>query len=330
MFATPVCVGVMMAGVLSDPLLALQLRYPATRTTITTTTGTEVYYSLPFNAPAELKRAYKVLQVAEREVLVSETLQLLEKEYVQNERRLEALRTARTATYLTNTIYGNRGPLFYSSALLSPPEPALKWVLSGSLVQGTTVDRALVAIDRMTTAQYQLQQTLLNLAYPDRVKPPAAEVPASAPVEPQPNTVKPQTVRPVTAGAATPQSPARQAEQAAAREEQLAEQRERAARTKELEAEARYRASLPGEREAARKAWLKAREQWEQARRDWDAARERWQAVRDQLDAPQQTPRIIYQTSTPRARSPQYQRATPTHYASPRPLVHAGPPAHRW
>lgn len=297
MFVTVACAGFVSAALAADPVAAVQQKYPVHRTTITSTTGTVVCYTLPADAPADLRRAYKALEVAEREVLVSEALQVLELEYVQNERRLETLRTYYAAWYLRSP--NTFGPRFYSFMPLAAPESTMKRAVSLNVNRNWASERALAALDRLALAHFQLQQVLDDLAHPDRPRPPApqaniaANVPAPAP--------------------AAPLDQARRAEQAAAADEALAEERERAARVRELAAEALYRASLPEDRVEARKAWIAAREEWEVARRAWDAARDKWQAARDRLDALQ----------PPAGPRPPTVRAAPT--AAPRSPVSSRP-----
>jgi hypothetical protein len=266
------------AVILADPVSVIQLRYPAKRTTITTASGYTVVYTLAADAPAELQRAYKVLEIAEREVLITEALQMLRAELVANERRLESLRTARLAAYLTDT---RSGPQFidFDPAVVAPPESRLKFKLGNALAKDAKVERALLALERLADAHYRLHQTLIALAYPDRR--PAAGTKLLVISEPVTKSAVPTT---------TPNRPgsvveAEKVEKATAEAELLAEERERDARLKERAADVRYRDSLPADRPAARAAWLKARDSWEEARRDWDAARQRWQTARDQLDA---------------------------------------------
>src|SRR6185312_6525579 len=90
MFTAAACASLLGVALAADPVAELQARYPAYRITITTASGSSVYYRLAADAPPHLRRASKVLEIAERAVLVSDALQHLELEYVQNERRLEA------------------------------------------------------------------------------------------------------------------------------------------------------------------------------------------------------------------------------------------------
>jgi hypothetical protein len=276
----------MNAALAADPVAAVQQQYPVHRTTITGTSGTIVCYVLPPDAPLELKRAYKVLEVAEREVVVSESLQTLEREYVANERFLEALRTNYAAFYLRSP--NTWGPRFFSFMPLTMPESTMKRAASMNLNRSWAADRALAAIDRLGLAHFQLQQVLDGLAHPDR---PKQAFPPMVPLDRVNIVAAPSPLNPVKA--VTPRDQARQAEQAAAKAESAAEERERAARAKDLAAEAAYRASLPDERDAARKAWLAAREEWEEARKAWDAARDKWQAARDKVNASPPTAPVI-------------------------------------
>lgn len=259
-------------AVLVDPVLQVQLRYPTHRTTITTASGHVVAYSLPPDTPPELWRAYKVLEAAEREVLITEALQLLKLELVRNERRLEALRTTRLAAYLTDSRAAPQCASF-DAALIAPPESRLKYCVSEILASDARIERGLAALDRFVEAHYQLRLALIAVAYPDR-RPTFATKPAA----PAPAVAVAVPARFVLAAA-------EKAEKVAAAAELTAEGRESDARSKERSAEARYRDAPPADRAAARAAWLVARDAWEQARRDWDEAREKWQAARDQLGA---------------------------------------------
>jgi hypothetical protein len=261
---------------LADPVTLVQLRYPAHRVTIVAPSGSRVVYTVASDAPPELKRAYKALEIAEREVMITEALQMLRAEVVANERLLESLRTIRLAAYLTNTRASSR-VISFDPYVNAPRESFLRMRIGDSLAEDAKVERALLALDRLVDAHYQLHLTLLSIAYPDRrpaavAKPPAALSPLPLPA-------------PAVAPAAGALAEAEKAEKAAADAELFAEERERDARQKERAADAKYRDAEPVDRPAARAEWLKARDAWEQARRDWDAAREKWQAARDQLGA---------------------------------------------
>lgn len=265
--------------VVTDPVSQVQLRYPSSRTTITTASGFNVSYSVPIDAPPELWRAYKTLEAAEREVLLTQALQLLKLELVQNERRLEALRTARLAAYLTAT---RATPQFsvFDAALIAPPESRLKFCVSEMLASDARIERGLAALDRFVEAHYQLRQALIAIAYPDRR--PAAGV------RPEP---VPLPLVPAAPGARMPNAlaDAEKAEKIAADAETAAEERERAARQAEIAAETRYRDSLPADRAATKVEWVKAHDAREQARREWDAARDQWKAARERLSAARDT-----------------------------------------
>lgn len=303
MFATAVCAGFLCTALAADPVAAVQQRFPVVRTTITTATGSQVVYTLPADAPPELRRAYKGLEIAEREVLTSEALQKLELEVVNNERKLENLRTYYLTYYLQSP--NTQGPQFYGIFPFMP-ESSLRRAISWNVARPWAADRATLALDRLAFAQFQLQQVLNAIAHPGAPGQLAAPVPADNPA-PLANPVNP-------VGGTAGQGPARQAEQAAAKAEALAEKRERAARQKDLEAEAQYRASLPEDRAATRQAWLDARAEWEQARRNWDAARKNWEAARDRLDSQPSVP------ATPSARPTtvrSYLRTTPVVRSQP-------------
>jgi endonuclease/exonuclease/phosphatase family metal-dependent hydrolase len=289
------------AAFFADPVTVVQIRYPASRTTITTRSGFNVFYALPANSPLELRRAYKLLEIAERDVLVTDALQLLRLEYVQNERRLEALRTARLALYLSNDI---RGPQlrYFDPSVLTPFPSRLKAGVSRGLTFDASVERAEIAIERFFAANQHLHEVLTAIAYPNQGKAarqpnpaPAAAAQAAGPA-PRPAVVPKVIPAPVRA-AAPALLAAERAEKAAATLEAQAAERELNARQKERAAEASYRNSQPADRAAAREAWLALREEWEQARRDWDATREQWQTARDRLEAARQT--------TPRRLPPQ-------------------------
>jgi len=298
MFTSALCAGFLSTALAADPVAAVQQRFPVVRTTITTTAGSQVVYTLPADAPPDLRRAYKGLEIAEREVLTSEALQKLELEIVNNERKLENLRTYYQTWYLQSP--NTQGPRFYGMLPISPRESVMRRAISMSAGRPWAADRAMLALDRLAFAQFQLQQVLNAIAHPGG-DPGQLAAPADDPA-PLANPVNP------AGGLPAVQGPARQAEQAAAKAEALAEKRERAARQKDLAAEARYRASLPEDRAAARQAWLDTRAEWEQARRNWDAARTNWQAARDRLDSQPYVP------ATPSARPPtarSYPRTTP-------------------
>lgn len=304
MFTSALCAGFLSTALAADPIAAVQQRFPVVRTTITSTVGSQVVYTLPADAPPELRRAYKGLEIAEREVLTSESLQKLELEIINNERKLENLRTYYLTYYLQSP--NTQGPQFYG--LLWMPESSLRRAISWNVARPWTADRAMLALDRLGFAQFQLQQVLNAIAHPGGDPGPFA---APAPVDdpaPLANPVNPAGGLPAAQGLI------RQAEQQAAKAEALAEKRERAARAKELAAEAKYRASLPENRAAARQDWLDARAEWEQARRNWDAARKNWETARDRLDSQPSAPSVpsarpatvrYYPRTSPVVRSPQ-------------------------
>ena len=263
------------ATIFADPVTVVQFRYPTHRLTVITSSGINVSYTPVASAPPELKRAYKLLEMAEREVAISEALQLLRSEMVSNERRLEALRAARMMDYLTYRL-----PNLWSTfdpALIAPPESGLKFFTSQVVASDARIERALVALDRLADAQESLHQTLTAIAYPDRPRPLPRGRFGTVPAVPPDGTV-PRAVVP------SDLADAEKAEKTAAEVETAAEERERIARQEEIAAEARYRDSLPADRASARAEWVKAREQWEQARREWDTAREQWKAARERLN----------------------------------------------
>jgi hypothetical protein len=175
MFAVMVGIGCLCSQIADDPLAAVQRRYPVHRLAVTSVSGTLVHYTVPMNAPPELRLAYKLLEVAEREVLVSEALQLLELDYVNNERKLEALRFAYAAYYLRSP--NTQGPQFFGFMTMQFPDTAIKQAIADGLADGTTAVRAQAALLGLAQAQSYLRLVLEALAYPDR---PMPAPPASA------------------------------------------------------------------------------------------------------------------------------------------------------
>jgi hypothetical protein len=295
MFA--LCLGV--AAGFADPVMVVQLRYPAHRIAIVTGSSYQVYYSLPQDAPIELRRAYKILEAAERDVLLTEALQLFKAEMVANERRLEALRTARLAEFLTNTAARNKELMYIDPALNALAESQFKVELGRELAYDSRVERAIGAIERLTDAQLQLRQAVLAIAFPNAAdrpvveKGPGIEVvrigknqPVAAVVAPVAAANRPAAGQPAAAPRAlTPVEMATRAEEVAAAAELRAELRERNARANERAADAYYRDCEPEERAEARAVWVQARDEWQKAKRDWDDARTKWQTARDRLEA---------------------------------------------
>jgi hypothetical protein len=295
----------------ADPVLVVQLRYPASRITITTASQHQVYYTLSRDAPIELRRAYKLLEVAEREVLITEALQLFRAEMVANERKLEALKTARHASYLDQSSspfrtltqeassYRDRtGRLFSSQTLIHVdptltmlvPESTLKKAVGVGLAYDAQVERAVAAINRMAEAQYQLRLTLVDLAYPDTSDRPVVQKPGKIEVtrdRPDPVPNPPQAARPapVTPAARTALDEAVRLERVAAAAEVLAADRAQQAQATERAAAAAYRAAAPDDQARTRAAWVSARDEWELARLDWADARENLLSARHQLQA---------------------------------------------
>jgi hypothetical protein len=282
---------VTVSALLAHPVTLVQLRHPAHRVTITTTSGYNVTYTLATDSPIELRRAYKLLEAAERELLISESLQLLRMELVANERLLENLRTTRLVAYLTDQ-RSSAQLMFFDPAVFAPTESTLKGRLSEIIAEEARIERLIDAINRLADAHYYLLQTLTAIAYPDR-KPVANARPVPLPAPPGPVAA---------ARASSPIAEAEKAEKAAADAEALAEERERDARQKERGSEEAYRAAAPAERAAAKAVWLNARDEWEAARRDWDAAREKWQAARDRLEALRKPAPVVRPTTRPGTR----------------------------
>ncbi len=163
------------AMVADDPTAAVLRKYPVHTTRIITGSGTFTYYIVSADAPTEMRRAYSVLEVAEREAELAERVSRLKAEYVENERRLEAARTARQIFELQSFRpgYGSgsrgygRGGYYYM-----PPSP-LKVNLSGVIADVGVPERAIQAMDRVAQARLNLQRVLLELAAREKA-PPAA------------------------------------------------------------------------------------------------------------------------------------------------------------
>jgi hypothetical protein len=170
MLVAMMTIGYVLGLITDDPVAAVQRRYPVHRVKVTSTSGTVVYYAVPADAPPELRLAYKVLEVAEREVLTSEALQLLELEYIQNERKLEALQFSYAAWYLRSP--NTQGPQFYGFVPIRVPDSAIKRSVVRNLDRGATAERATAALYNLAQAQFYLRQVLEALAFPDRPRPP--------------------------------------------------------------------------------------------------------------------------------------------------------------
>jgi hypothetical protein len=296
----------------ADPVAVVQLQYPAQRTTVTTASGCMVYYTLERDAPTELRRAYKMLELAEREVLIAEALQLFRAEMVANERRLEGLRTARMASYLNQTSDPTKvftqefsGQLLLHvdpTLTMLVPESSMKWELGRELAREAKIERAIAAVDRLSDAHYQLRQVVVSLAYPDAATRPVVKqpgkieatrggvpVPVSAPTAPAAKpAARPRVVTPEARGVSPQPSlleAAERAEKAAAEAEVRAEARERKTRAAARAAEQAYQLADGTDRGDARFYWVSVRDEWEEARREWDAARTKWQAARDAVEA---------------------------------------------
>ena len=182
--------------VADDPTTAVQRRYPVRTVRITTASGTFNYYYLPSDAPPELQRAYRMLEVAEREVGLVDRVQRLKAEYVEREGRLDAARTNRQMFELesfrgsSSNFYGRgyrgyggyggggyrgtQGPGWgYPSGAYYYTQPSpLKTQLSGVIAASGVPERAMQTIDRLTQAQLDLRKTLLDLAAREQSPPP--------------------------------------------------------------------------------------------------------------------------------------------------------------
>ena len=331
MLALILCGFVVTGQVATDPVVAVQLRYPVSRVTLTTTSGSNVFYTLPQNAPIELRRAVKVLEYAERDVILTETLNILRLEYVQNERRLEAARTAASLNYMQNPIGGGNsgcGPTFYAMPP-QPPESTLKKYISLTLVREASTERALAALDRLADAQYKLHLTWVALAYPDR-KPPgvagaqppappadAAIQPAAVPADPGkvlavvPAVAPPAPVKvpgrspsfqevteALNANAETLKAARRQADELA-NEVNEARKRDFTANVKEIEARLRYqRATIADEKAEAKREWEAATKAHDEARAEWEAVGQKWKAACERVRE-LTSPRPNQPTATP-------------------------------
>jgi hypothetical protein len=87
-------------------------RQPVRPIEITNGTVRLTYYLLPKDASPEMRKTFKALEFAERDVVIGEELQMLKLEYVRNERTLEALRVADVLqpTYRPLTHWVRSGP----------------------------------------------------------------------------------------------------------------------------------------------------------------------------------------------------------------------------
>ena len=170
------------AMVADDPAVVMQRKYPVHTTRLITASGTYNYYFLPPGTPLELRRAYDVLQVAEREAELAERVQHLKAEYVENERRLEAARTAREIFELQSFRPGGlrgygRSRGYYGGGYYMPTSP-LKANLSGVIADVGVPERAIQAMDRVAQARQNVRRALLELAA--REKGPPAAPPVTA------------------------------------------------------------------------------------------------------------------------------------------------------
>jgi hypothetical protein len=179
MFLMAVCLSYVGGVLADDPIAAVQRRYPVHRLAVTSTSGTIVHYTLPAGAPTELRLAYKLLEVTEREFLTSEALQLLELEFVQNERKLEALQFGYAAWYLRSP--NTQGPGMSRFTPVRVPESAYKRALARNFDRGVTAERAVTALYNLARAQSYLRQVLEALAYPGRPMPGPPDGVASRP-----------------------------------------------------------------------------------------------------------------------------------------------------
>lgn len=170
-----------------DPTAAVQRRYPVQTIRITTSSGSFTYYYLPTNAPAELRRAYQMLEIAEREADLTERVQRLKAQYVEHEGRLDAARTNRQLfeleSFRNNNSSGYRRSSGYGGGVQGPgwgypstfsyysyPSP-LQANLSGVIAASGVPERAMQSVDRLAKAQLDLRQTWLDLAAREHAAP---------------------------------------------------------------------------------------------------------------------------------------------------------------
>jgi len=213
MFALVMCVFSATSQVANDPVVAIQAKYPVRRVTMTTNHGTTIHYQIPLDAPPELWRAVKVVELAERDVLITEGLHQLKLEIVQNERKLEALRTNFLAAGLQpapGNGFGNAGPgsmsgRYFMHTPPCVPESSLRLFMSANLAMEASTERALLALDNLLNAQHRLHRVWTDLAFPERKVPdkenskistaqvaaPANKALISAPVVQNPPAFKP-------------------------------------------------------------------------------------------------------------------------------------------
>ena len=163
--------------VADDPVAAAQRRYPVAPVRITSASGSFTYYTLPADAPPDLRRAYRMLEIAERETALTDRLERLKAEYVEREGRLDAAIANRQLFELesfrtVNRPYrGIQGPGYgypgwyysYSYPYYTRPS-ALKSNLSGVIAASATTEKAMLAADRLAQAQLDLRKTLLDIA----------------------------------------------------------------------------------------------------------------------------------------------------------------------
>jgi hypothetical protein len=125
-----------------------------------------VYYSVPNGSP-HVQALYRRLQWAENEVTIVEQLQQLKMDYVNNERRLEAFRTAQQLTYAPWVA----GGCYYAGG--ASCESSLKSSLSGMLAQESTTESALGLFHLLEQAQTDVAAEQLKRSLPTPRMPPA-------------------------------------------------------------------------------------------------------------------------------------------------------------
>lgn len=168
MFTVPAILCLTLAA--QDPTADVQRRYPVRTIRITSASGTVNCYVLSADAPPELRKAYQVLESAEREANLADNVQQLKAEYLANERRLEAARTYRQlqSLYPAGGIPPRgavQGRGFYSYPAGSAPlESSLKTTLSGTIAQAGTPEGAVRAAERLEQARLDLRKAWLDLA----------------------------------------------------------------------------------------------------------------------------------------------------------------------
>jgi hypothetical protein len=291
MFALVLCTALGGAQAANDPLVAIQLKYPVNRITISTSSGNNVFYTVPQDAPIELKRAVKLVEVAERDVIIADGLQQLKLEIVQNERKLEALRAAFGEAAMRPKPangFGNAGPGSQSGRYYMPQpfifvDSPLRQFLAGELGSESTTERIIFSIDRLADAQLRLQRTWIDLAFPNG----KGAVAQGADAEAGKNAVKRgvalinantfptiQVLRPVARRMTFDE--ATEVANALAAEDKKVQARVKDAMQQVEDASRKYRTAAAAERGTLRLEWNNAQKSLNAARAEAEAIRRRW------------------------------------------------------